>query len=200
MNQLRNQTVIGFLLPIISALIVLFTPDYDPFFAVVTLVAYILLLMLPIFLHFKYKNRRKKDIVYLLTLKYILYLFLLYFTFPLLKIFSGNLPIQIVLIALFIAIPYLARYDQNTEVPIIYPGADKKHKKIHYVYEAIPFILVIAGGGGNIIISRQLTEILGYSTAMMMFSIVLYLFSCWLLFFFSSLIYKSHVKEGNLHK
>ena len=182
MKQLHNQTVIGFLLPIISALIVLFTPDYDPFFAVITLVIYILLLMLPIFLHFKYKNRRKKDIVYLLTLKYILYLFLLYFTFPLLKIFSGNLPIQIVLIALFIAIPYLARYDQNTEVPIIYPGADKKHKKIHYVYEAIPFILVIAGGGGNIIIGRQLRDI-RLQHSMMMFSIVLYLFSCWLLFF-----------------
>ena len=182
MNQLRNQTVIGFLLSIISALIVLFTPDYDPFFAVVTLVAYILLLMLPIFLHFKYKNRRKKDIVYLLTLKYILYLFLLYFTFPLLKIFSGNLPIQIVLIALFIAIPYLARYDQNTEVPIIYPGADKKHKKIHYVYEAIPFILVIAGRwkyyhqpsiNGDIRLQHCYDDV---------FNRNVYLFSCWLLF------------------
>lgn len=200
MKQLHKQTLIGYILPIMSALIVLFIPEYDQFFGMITIVIFILLLMLPLFLYLKYKKRRNKDIVFRLTAKYTMYSFLLYFTFPILKIFSNNLLIQIVLIVFFLGVLFMAQYDQNTNVPIIYPGAEKDHKKIAYIYYAIPFILIIAGGGGNIIISRHLTDILGFNTAMMLFSIVLYLFSCWILFLFSSLAYKSHVKEGFLDK
>ncbi len=200
MKPLHKQTLIAYFLPIISALIVLPSPDYDPLFAVITLVIYLLSFFIPAILYWKYRHRRKKDIVCLLTLKYILYLFFLYFTFPLLKILAGNLLIQLALIAFYIAIPYLARYDQNTKVPIVFPGTDKKHKKITFVYYAIPLILIWVGSGGNHIILRQLSDTIGYSTFSMILSIDLYLFACWLHFFISSFIYKSHVKEGVLNR
>ncbi|MCG7336476.1 hypothetical protein MHZ95_14495 [Sporosarcina sp. ACRSM] len=200
MKQLTKQTLIAYLLPVISGLIVLFIPDYDAFFTWLTIGIYLLLIMLPGFLYLKYKSRKNKEIVYRLTAKYMMYAFLLFWTFPILKLFSNNLGIQLLLLAIFISMLYLAKYDQNTEVPIIYPGDGKEHKKIAYVYYALPVLFVIAGGGGNVVAARHIAERLGHSKTMLLFSIVIYLFSCWILFFFSSIIYKSHVKEGFLDK
>ncbi len=200
MKQLTKQTLIAYLLPAISGLIVLFIPDFDIFFAWLTIGIYLLLFMLPGFLYLKYKNRKSIEIVFRLTAKYTMYAFLLFWIFPILKLFSDNLIVQLLLIAIFISMLYLARYDQNTEVPIIYPGDGKEHKKMAYVYYALPVLFGIAGGGGNIIAVRHMAERLGHSKTMLLFSIVLYLFSCWILFLFSSIIYKSHVKEGYLDK
>lgn len=199
MKDLTKQTLIAYLLPVTSGLIVLVIPDFDPFFTWLTIGIYLLLIMLPGFLYLKYRSRKNKEIVYRLTAKYMMYAFLLFWIFPILKLFSNNLVVQLLLIAIFISMLYLARYDQNTEVPIIFPGDDKKHKKIAYLYYALPLLFFIpVAGSGNVVVARRMVEQLGQSKAMMLFSIVIYLFSCWILFFFCSLTYKSHVKEGFL--
>lgn len=199
MKQLTKQTLIASILPLLSGLMVLFMPDFDAVFAWLTIGIYLLLIMLPGILYLKYKNRKNKEIIYRLTAKYMMYAFLLFWIFPILKLFSNNLVVQFLLLAIFISMLYLARYDQNTKVPIIFPGDDKKHKKIAYVYYALPLLFLIpVAGSGNVVAARRMAEQLGHSKTMMLFSIVIYLFSCWLLFFFSSITYKSHVKEGFL--
>lgn len=192
----------AYFLPIIPALIVLPTPEYDPIFAVVSLVIYLLSFFIPVLLFWKYRHRKKrnrKNIIVMLTCKYMLYMFCMYFTFPLLKIIYGNLLILFVLVAFFIAIPYLARYDQNTEAPIIDPGTsiEPQKKSIAYLI-ALPVILLPAGGS-NYLIARQYSDLLGYDTYSIMTSTSLYLFTCWFLFMLSSMLYKRHVKEEALN-
>ena len=66
-----------------------------------------------------------KEKAYRLTLMYQLYAFTLYFTFPLLKVLNGEIVYQLLLVGVFIALFFLARFDQRTEVPIVYPDNNK---------------------------------------------------------------------------
>ena len=72
---------------------------------------------------------------------YQLYAFTFFFTFPLLKVLKGNIVFQLLLIWHFHQYLLFARIDQRTEVPIVYPDADKV-KWIAYVYYAIPILLI----------------------------------------------------------
>lgn len=189
--------IFGYLLPLGSAAVVLFIPDYDSKSIPWIIVILATLLVLPILLSFRFPTNRKK--AYKLTLTYQMYASTFFFTFPLLKVLKGHLVFQILLIGIFVIIYFLARIDQQTEVPIVFPDSDKV-KWIAYPYYVIPFLLAILGVGGNISATRILFDYFGATTMMPYFTTIIYLFSCWLLFLFSSLAYKSHVKEGYLEK
>lgn len=189
--------IMGYFLPLLAAAMVIIIPDYDKTSLVWTIAIFAILLVMPILLSFRFPTNREK--AYILTLTYQLYAFSFFLTFPLLKVLKEKLIIQVLLIGIFIGMYFLARIDQRTEVPIVFPDSDKV-KWIAYPYYIIPFLIVILGLGGNISAIRIFVEYFGATTMMPYFSTIIYLFSCWLLFLFSSLAYKSHVKEGYLEK
>lgn len=199
MGNLFKAMMMGYLLPLFMAGMVVFIPDFDGQYMKWIVLIFIILFGMPIVLTIRFPKKKKK--AYKLTMKYQLYAFIFFFTFPLLKVLKGNIIFQLLLIGLFIGIYFLARFDQRTEVPIVFPGVDKKIKKIAYIYYAIPVLLTVLslGGGDYVVINRAF---LNYGAAFMVpyIAIILYLWSCWLFFFFCSFAYKSHVKEGYLEK
>lgn len=190
--------IMGYFLPLLAAAIVAFIPTYDQHSLIWAAAVFVILLFMPIILAFRFPANKEK--AYRLTLMYQLYAFAFFFTFPLLKVLKGNIVFQLLLVGLFIGIYYLARYDQRTEVPIVYPGSDKEKKWISYVYYAMPFLLAFLGFGGNIVLTRIFVRTFGDEIVLPYLSTILYLFACWLFFLLSSLAYKSHVKEGYLEK
>lgn len=143
---------------------------------------------------------RKKEKAYRLTLMYQLYTFTFIMTFPLLKVLKGSVVFQLLLISVFIGCYFLARFDQQTKVPVVYPDENKRRKKIAYVYYAMPYLLIVLGFGGDYVKTRVFFEIFGDKIMMPYLAIIIYLLCCWLIFLLSSLAYKSHVKEGYLEK
>ncbi|MBO1910603.1 hypothetical protein J4G37_38170, partial [Microvirga sp. 3-52] len=128
------------------------------------------------------------------------YAFTFYMAFPLIKVFSGEIVYQLLLVGFIFAVFFLARFDQRTEVPVVFPDNNRKVKWIAYVYYPIPFFLTVLGFGGNHIVMGNYFERFGDAIMMPYVSTIIYLFSCWLIFLFSSMAYKSHVKEGYLEK
>lgn len=190
--------IMGYLLTLFTAAMVLFIPDYDQQYIKWLVTVLIILMLLPIVLSFRFPTNKEK--AYRLTLTYQLYAFTFFMTFPLLKVLNGSIIIQLLLVVFFISLYFIARFDQRTEVPIVFPGDDKKMKWMAYVYYAIPVLLVLLGFGTDHRVTRRFFDTYGFDFAMSYLATIIYLFACWLLFFFSSLVYKSHVKEGYLEK
>lgn len=116
--------IFGYLMPILAAAIILFIPDYNQKFIKYVLVILVFLIVLPIVLLIRFpKNKRK---AYLITVMYQLYAFVFFFTFPLIKLLNGYIIIQLLLVAFFLALYFLAKVDQKSKVPIVFPGDDKK--------------------------------------------------------------------------
>ena len=108
--------IMGYFLPLLGAAIVAFIPEYDHLFAMWIIAVFVILLLLPIIFVIRFPDNKEK--AYRLTLMYQLYAFTFYFTFPLLKVLRGDVVYQLLLVGLFIAIFFLARFDQRTEVPL----------------------------------------------------------------------------------
>jgi hypothetical protein len=89
-------------------------------------------------------------------------------------------------------------------VPIVFPDKDRDIANVKtwfaYTYYVIPAIITFLGVGGDHIRIRILFDTYGDKVMMPYFSILIYIFGCWLLFLFSSMAYKSHVIEGYLDK
>ncbi|WP_172370431.1 hypothetical protein [Sporosarcina jiandibaonis] len=190
--------IMGYLLPLLAAAMVAFIPAYDHLFTMWIIAVFVILLLMPIVLVIRFPDNKEK--AYRLTIMYQLYAFTFYMTFPLLKVLREEIVYQLLLVGFFIAIFFLARFDQRTEVPIVYPGDDKEIKWMAYVYYAIVILLTFLGFGGDYITTRRYFDRFGDAIMMPYVSTIMYLFSCWLIFLFSSLAYKSHVKEGYLEK
>ena len=140
--------IMGYFLPLLGAAIVAFIPEYDHLFAMWIIAVIVILLLMPIVLVIRFPDNKEK--AYRLTLMYQLYAFTFYFTFPLLKLLRGEVVYQLLLVGLFIAIFFLARFDQRTAVPIVYPD-NNDTKWTSYVYYGIGILLVILGLGGDYI-------------------------------------------------
>ncbi|MBD7984757.1 hypothetical protein H9649_09200 [Sporosarcina sp. Sa2YVA2] len=189
--------IIGYFLPLLAAIMVVFIPEYSSTSLLWIIVIFAILLTMPILLSIRFPNNREK--AYILTLTFQMYAFVFFFAFPLLKVVKEHMGIQLLLIGIFVSMYFLARIDQRTEIPIVFPDSDKV-KWIAFPFYVIPFLLAILGVGGNISATRVLFDYFGTTTMMPYFSTIIYLFGCWLMFLFSSLAYKSHVKEGYLEK
>ncbi len=182
-------------MPLFTAVVALLIPEYDQQYIKWIVAVFVLLMLLPIVLSFRFPDNKEK--AYRLTLSYQLYAFTFFSTVPLLKVMKGTIVIQLLLVGLFIGFYFLARFDQRTEVPIVFPDSDKR-KWLAIPFYAVPVLLTLFGFGGDHRVTRRFFETHGYDFAMTYISIILYLFACWLLFLFSSLAYKSLVKEGYL--
>ena len=191
-----KSMVMGYLLPFFTAAAVAFIPAYDHSSTVWIITVFVVLLLMPIVLTIRFPDNRRK--AYLLTVTYQLYAFTFYMTFPLLKVLNGNIVYQMILVGFFIGIYFVARFDQRTEVPIVFPDKNKI-KWMAYVYYPIPFFLSILGFGGNHITTRRYFDRFGDAIMMPYLSTIIYLFACWLFFLFTSMAYKAHVKEGYLN-
>lgn len=190
--------IISYLLPLLTGAVVAFVPYYHSLFTMFSIVILIILILMPILLSLRFS--RKKQKAYILTLTYQLYAFTFFFTFPLLKIVDGHFLIQASLCAFFFSCFYSGRWDQRRKIPIVFPGTDKPITTAAIVYYSIIIILSFLGVGGDYISLKHLFVIFGDNIMMKYTCTILYLMSCWLIFFFSSLAYKSHVKEGYLDK
>lgn len=190
--------IFGYLMPILAAAIILFIPDYNQKFIKYVLVILVFLIVLPIVLLIRFpKNKRK---AYLITVMYQLYAFVFFFTFPLIKLLNGYIIIQLLLVAFFLALYFLAKVDQKSKVPIVFPGDDKKMQWKGYAYYILVILLMILGLGGDYFLINFAFYLFGYEFMMPFGTIILYLLACWLIFFFSSLQYIHHVKERYLEK
>ncbi|MCM3636755.1 hypothetical protein M3152_03410 [Sporosarcina luteola] len=184
--------IMGYLLPLFTAVVALLIPEYDQQYIKWIVAVFVLLLLLPIVFSLRFTANKK--IAYRLTIAYQLYAFTFFAAFPLLKVLKGSIVIQLLLVGLFIGIYFLAIFDQRTEVPIVFPDSDKR-KWLAIPFYAIPVFLAVFGFGGDHRVARRFFETHGYDFAMTYTSIILYLFACWLLFLFTSLAYKSLVKK-----
>lgn len=187
--------IMGYLLPLFTAVVAVLMPEYDQEYIKWIVAVFAVLLLMPIVLSFRYPDNKEK--AYRLTIMYQLYAFTFFSTVPLLKVLKGSIVIQVLLVGLFIGIYFLARFDQRTEIPIVFPDSDRR-KWLAIPFYTLPVLLTIFGPGGNHIVIRRFFEKHGFDFSMAYISIILYLFACWLLFFFSSMAYKSLVKEGDL--
>ncbi len=185
-----------------TAVVAVFAPTYDSLYTMWTIAIFVILLIMPIVMVIRFSSNKKK--AYGLTMIYQWYASFLLFTFPLLKVFKEEVFYQLLLVCLFLSMYFLARLDQRTEVPIVFPDKDRDIAKVKtwiaYMYYVIPVLITFLGVGGDHIRIRILFEIYGDEVMMPYFSILIYLLSCWLLFFFSSMAYKSHVLERYLEK
>ena len=197
MGDLYKAMIAGYLLPLFTAAAVVLIPEYDQQYIKWIVIVFVVLLLLPIVLSFRFPANKEK--AYRLTVTYQFYAFTFFLTFPLLKVLTGSVVIQLLLVGLFISMYFLARFNQRTEVPIVFPDSDKRSWLVIPFY-GIPVLLTIFGFGGNYIVTRRNFEIYGSEFMMSYISTILYIFGCWLLFFMSSIAYKSHVKEGELEK
>ena len=193
----------GYLMVLFTAVVAVFAPAYDSFYTI-TIVAtvFVLLLLLPIILFLQYWSNKKKATA--LTMTYQVYVSLFLLTYPLLKVLKEEMFYQLLLVGLFISIYFLGRFDQRTEVPIVFPDKDRDNANVKtwfaYMYYVIPAILTFLGVGGDHIRLRILFDIYGDKVMMPYLSILIYILACWFLFLISSMTYKSHVKEGYLDK
>lgn len=198
MRNIFKVMIWGYLLPLLAAGIVVFIPAYDGRYIKWIVLIFIILLGMPIILRMRFSKNKEK--AYKITITYQLYVFVFFFTFPLLKVLKENIFFQLLLIGFFVGIYFLARFDQRSKTPIVFPGSGKKLKKIAYVYYAMAILLTVLAFGGDYIVIKRAFIIYGAEIMMPYTAIILYLFSCWLMFFFSSLAYKSHVKDRYLEK
>jgi len=189
--------IMGYLLPLFTGLGVLFIPEYDQQYVKWIAIFFATLLLMPFIFSFRFQGNKEK--AYRLTLTYQLYTFTFFLTFPIIKVLDGKVFLQIILIGFFLSMHFLARLDQQTEVPIVFPDSDRR-KWLAIPFYALPVLLTILGFGGDYVATQRAFNTYGASFMMPYLSSIIYLFSCWLLYFFSSLTYKSHVKEGYLDK
>lgn len=141
-------------------------------------------------------NKKKRPNAARLTCLFNLLTFCLFFTFPFIKAFMGHLWLQLLLILFFFITLALAIYDQNQEVPLVFPDPDKGSRKYSLVFYAIPVVLLALGGGGNIIFTRILVDFFGDGFATFWGGGVLYGLGCWLAFLFQSLFNHGLQKNG----
>jgi hypothetical protein len=189
-----------FLVP--TAMVAVFAPEYDSFYTMWVITIFVIVMIMPIVLFILFSSNKKKG--YGLAMIYQWYASLLFMIFPLMKVLKEEIVYQLLLVGLFISIYFLARLDQRTEVPIVFPDKDRDIAKVKtwltYMYYVIPAIIAFLGVGGDHIRIRILFDTYGDKVMMPYFSILIYIFGCWLLFLFSSMAYKSHVIDGYLDK
>lgn len=194
-----KAAILSFFLPIVTALVALFMPGVNEWFTKLAIGLYVLLIVLYIIMlvFFKKKKRQNASRI-IITLNMIL--FSLFLTFPLMKVWTENLLISILLASFFFVCIWLAVIDQNSETPLVLPDNRENKGILTYIFYAIPVIVIFIGGGGNFIIVREMHLTFGDSLMSVYGSVLLYILGCWLGFFLASLYYKGLVKEGRLVK
>lgn len=186
-------------MPVISTLFAIFMPDVESIFNYFVIGVFVVGIVMYIIMLASFKKKKRQNAARFI-IAYNMLAFCFFFIFPFVKAFMGQVWLQIVLTLVFFCLLALAIYDQKQDVPLVFPGDDKERRKFALVFYAIPIVTVVLGGGGNIIIVRVLSDFFGEWFVTYWGGGVLYVFGCWLAFFFQSLFYQGFVKNGVLVK
>lgn len=194
-RDIHKAAIGSFILPLISALFAIFMPIVHTTFNYIIIAIFVMNIVSYIIFLSIFKKKKRQNAARLVILLNML-AFCLFFTFPFIKAFSDQPWVQFILIVIFFLTIVLAIYDQNKDVPLVFPTKGKERRKFAFVYYSIPVLVVVLGGGGNLIVVRELESIFGNGYVTYLGGISLYILGCWFVFFFQSLCYQGFVKNG----
>ncbi|RHW39905.1 hypothetical protein D1B33_03395 [Lysinibacillus yapensis] len=195
MVNVHKAAVGSFFLPFVTALLAIYMPNVQSTFNVMIMAVFAVNIMSYIVLLSIFKKKKRQNASRIVILFNML-AFCLFFTFPLLKALNGKFWMQIVLFIIFCICIGLAIYDQKREVPLVFPPDEKERRKYGLVFYLIPVFAGLIAGGGNIIVVRTITDIVGDWFVTYVGGISLYVLGCWFAFFFQSLSYQGFTKNG----
>lgn len=167
------------LLPLISALISLAIPYYNQKYLLITLIVYVLYVLM-LFIGKVVADRTQK----FSSLKFMGYLnftmFSFFFILPLVKEFDGVLWIQVLLITIWLTLHVIFVVKCEVLFKIVIPNFDEPRSKWTLVYYGIFLLLFVLSGGGNFLITRNMSEMIGEAITLSYLTILLYIVGCWL--------------------
>ena len=175
-----NPSILVFLaLPLISALISLGIPIYKSDYMVLTSIIYLGYTLLLFVVKGIASSNKKIDFP-----KFGGYAtftaFAFFFIMPLIKIFDGEIGIQLLLIVIWLVLHIIFFVKVETFYKIVLPTAGEQKSKWTIVYYLVFLVLALISGGGNFMVTRIMTESYGQEPIMNYFSYVLYIIGCWL--------------------
>lgn len=180
-------------MPLISSLFAFTMPDTNQTFNYIIISIFVFsIIIYPIALIIFRKKKRPNAARFIITFNMLLFCF--FFTVPLIKVAIGYLLIQLLLLLFYFICIILAVFDQKKETPIVAPE-NGGERKMSYVFIAIPVVAMFLGGGGNIVIVRQMHNVFGDPFMFVWGPIILYVAGCWLTFMFSSIYYQGFTKN-----
>lgn len=194
-SNIYKVAIGSFLMPVITALAAIVMPDVHTVFNYIVCAVFAVNIVMYITMLILFKKKKRQNAARLVILFNML-AFCLFFTFPLVKALLDYIWLPIILILFFFICIGLAIYNQEQEVPLVFPPQEKERRKFAFVYYAIPVLVVLVGGGGNIIVLREITNILGDGYVTYAGGVSLYVLGCWFAFFFQSLFYQGFKKNG----
>ncbi|MFX3673022.1 MAG: hypothetical protein ACE3JQ_01060 [Paenisporosarcina sp.] len=167
------------LLPLISALLSLGIPIYMSEYMILTAIIYLgyalLLFIVKGMSSFKGKVDFSKFAGYATFTAFAFFIIM-----PLIKIFDGEIGIQLLLIVIWLVLHIIFFVKVETFYKIVLPTAGKPKSKWTVVYYLGFLVLAFISGGGNFRVTRIMTESFGQEPTMKYFSYVLYIIGCWL--------------------
>ena len=192
--EVYKASLISYIMPLIASLFALFMPVANQTFTYIIIMIFIFsIIIYPIALIVFEKKKRPNAARFIMTFNMLMFCF--FFIVPLIKVAIGHLLLQLCLVLFYFLCIMLAVFDQKKETPIVAPPNDGD-RKMSYVFIAIPVVAMFLGGGGNIIIVRQMHNVLGDPFMFAWGPILLYVVGCWATFLFSSLFYQGFTKNG----
>jgi len=167
------------LLPLISALISLGIPIYKSEYMIFTAIIYLGYALLLFIVKGMSSSNGKMD--FSKFAGYAMFTaFAFFFIMPLIKIFDGDIGIQLLLIAIWLVLHIIFFVKVETFYKIAIPTAGEPKSKWTIVYYLGFLVLALISGGGNFMVTRIMTESYGQEPTMNYFSYVLYIIGCWL--------------------
>lgn len=167
------------MLPLISALISLGIPVYKSEYMIVTAIIYLgyalLLFIVKGILSYKGKMDFSKFTGYAMFTAFAFFLIM-----PLIKIFDGEIGIQLLLIVIWVVLHIIFFVKVEIFYKIVLPSAGESKSKWTIVYYLSFLVLALISGSGNFMVTRIMTESYGQEPTMNYFSYVLYIIGCWL--------------------
>ncbi|KQU12950.1 hypothetical protein ASG65_27910 [Bacillus sp. Leaf13] len=168
------------LLPLISALISLGIPIYKSEYMILTAIIYLGYALLLFIVKGMSSFKGKMDWFPKFAGYTTFTAFAFFFIMPLIKIFDGEIGIQLLLIVIWLVLHIIFFVKVETFYKIVLPTAGEQKSKWTIVYYLIFLVLALISGGGNFMVTRIMTESYGQEPTMNYFSYVLYIIGCWL--------------------
>ncbi|MGB5944916.1 hypothetical protein [Paenisporosarcina sp.] len=167
------------LLPLISALISLGIPIYKSEYMVLTAIIYLgyalILFIVKGMSTFNGKIEWFPKFAGYATFTALAF----FFVMPLIKIFDGEIGIQLLLIVIWLVFHIIFFVKVETFYKIVLPTAGESKSKWSIVYYLTFIVLFAISGGGNFRVTRIMTETYGQNPTMAYFSFVMYIVGIW---------------------
>jgi len=168
------------LLPLISALISLGIPIYISEYMILTAIIYLGYALILFIVKGMSTFNGKIDWFPRFAGYATFTAFAFFFIMPLIKIFDGEIGIQLLLIVIWLVLHLIFFVKVETFYKIVLPTAGESRSKWTIVYYISIILIALISGGGNFMVTRIITESYGQEPTMNYFSYVLYSISCWL--------------------